>query len=183
MGISVLPPPDPALSDGLVTVRPPRPDDAEAIHLACQDPEIAKWTLVPSPYTLRDAEAFIELTERGWESGAPLSFVIVDEDDEAIGSIGVKRFAHDPSVGDIGYWLARDSRGRGIATRALILVSRWVIPAAGLVRLQLYAHVGNTASRRVAQNAGFRSEGIFRRSTRSGRVLEFAQYSLLPGEE
>jgi len=50
------PPIPPVLSDGVVTLRPPRADDADDITLACRDPQISQWTTVPTPYARTDAE-------------------------------------------------------------------------------------------------------------------------------
>jgi RimJ/RimL family protein N-acetyltransferase len=49
----------PTLRDGDLVLRPKRPDDLDAVTAACQDPEIPRWTFVPSPYTRADAEAFL----------------------------------------------------------------------------------------------------------------------------
>lgn len=38
----------PTLRDGDLVLRPKRAEDADAITAACQDPEIPRWTLVPS---------------------------------------------------------------------------------------------------------------------------------------
>ena len=54
----------PTLRDGDLVLRPKRPADAEAITAACQDPEIPRWTFVPSPYSLEDARAFLESSAR-----------------------------------------------------------------------------------------------------------------------
>jgi RimJ/RimL family protein N-acetyltransferase len=48
----------PTLRDGDLVLRPKRPDDLDAVTAACQDPEIPRWTFVPSPYTRADAEAY-----------------------------------------------------------------------------------------------------------------------------
>ncbi|KFD42954.1 hypothetical protein IU11_16065 [Cellulosimicrobium sp. MM] len=39
-----------ALDDGRVHLSTPTLDDVDAITAACQDPEVAAWTVVPSPY-------------------------------------------------------------------------------------------------------------------------------------
>jgi len=54
-----------------------------------------------------------------------------------------------------------------------------------VARVQLRADVENEASRRVAERAGFRLEGVLRAahwSPRQQRRLDWAMYSLLPGE-
>jgi RimJ/RimL family protein N-acetyltransferase len=55
---------------------------------------------------------------------------------------------------EVGYWLEREARGRGVATRALRLVVDWACRELG-VRLLLQADVRNAASRRVAEKAQF----------------------------
>ena len=69
------------------------------------------------------------------------------------------------SVGEVAYWLARESRGAGIATRAVAILCDWAFETLDLARLQLAVDVRNDASRRVAERVGFRREGT-RRSSR-----------------
>ena len=91
----------------------------------------------------------------------------------------------DQGVAEVGYWVAAEARGRGLCTRAVRLVSRWVLADCGGERLQLRADEQNVASRKVAENAGFTQEGILRSSrynARLGRRVDFVMYSLLPGE-
>jgi hypothetical protein len=57
------------LRDGDLVLRRQRPADAEAIAGACQHPEIPRWTLVPSPYSLADAEAFLAASAEEEASG------------------------------------------------------------------------------------------------------------------
>ncbi|MGH3450260.1 MAG: GNAT family N-acetyltransferase, partial [Haloechinothrix sp.] len=47
------------LSDGDLLLRPWQPQDAEAVYRACRDPEIQRWTTVPSPYLREHAEHFV----------------------------------------------------------------------------------------------------------------------------
>ena len=61
----------PTLSDGSIGVRPIATGDIPDIVAACRDPEIPRWTRVPSPYTREDAERFLAVAaaERyGWEA-------------------------------------------------------------------------------------------------------------------
>ena len=85
--------------------------------------------------------------------------------------------------GQIGYWVARAARGRGVATRALILVSRWALDELGYPRVQLLTHPENRASQRVAEKAGFTCEAVLRSYIDiRGRRYDGIMFGLLPGE-
>jgi len=89
------------------------------------------------------------------------------------------------AVAGIGYGVRAEVRGRGVATRAVRLVSAWAFEECGVQRLQLRADVLNAASQRVAERAGFHREGVLRSirySRRHERRVDFAMYSLLADE-
>lgn len=179
-------PPDPPLTDGVVTVRPWGQDgDVQALVAACNDPAIATFLdHIPQPYTRRDAATYLDISRNGWRDGSIMNFAVLVEG-SAVGSVGVRMVEHELGVAEIGYWVAAQARGRGVCTRAVRLVSRWVLERPGMARLQLRADDENVASNRVAQNAGFTREGVLRSShynPRLGRRVDFVMYSLLPGE-
>jgi RimJ/RimL family protein N-acetyltransferase len=171
---------EPPLTDGVVALRAwQKTDAAELVECLDGDPEITRWLdQVPQPYRTKDALAYI----RGIGETA---FAVTDaETGRILGSIGV-RFSDSGDVGEIGYWLRRDARGRGLITRSLRLVSTWAFGRVGVERLQLRADVDNAASRRSAENAGFQLEGVLRNvywNARLGRRQNWAMYSLLEGE-
>jgi RimJ/RimL family protein N-acetyltransferase len=180
-------PPQPPLSDGVVTLRQwGEKGDVAAITAACNDSAIAEFLdLLPSPYTEADARVYIAHCREGWADGTMTNFAIASENGDAIGSIGVRWLEPDLGVAEVGYWVAPDARGNGVCTRALRLVSRWVLEDCGIERLQLRADELNPASRKVAENAGFTEEGILRSSRfnpRQGRRVDFVMYSLLRDE-
>jgi RimJ/RimL family protein N-acetyltransferase len=160
------------LEDDVVRLRPFEESDVPAITAACQDPEIPRWTAVPSPYTEADARAWLASDEEE-------SFAVVDRvSGELLGSIGVRYL--DGGIGEVGYWVKREARGRGIATRALGLVARWALVDKGLGRFQLRADVGNETSQRVAEKAGFVREGVLRSSLGlKGERRDAIMYSLV----
>jgi ribosomal-protein-alanine N-acetyltransferase len=91
----------------------------------------------------------------------------------------------DEGTAEVGYWVKREARGRGVASRALRLVSDWTLRELGFGRLQLRADERNVPSQRVAVNVGFTREGVLRASrfnARQNRRVDFVMYSLLPGE-
>jgi RimJ/RimL family protein N-acetyltransferase len=170
----------PHLDDGVVALRLPAPTDVDAITEACQDPEIPRWTRVPSPYTRDHAVEFVERSARGWNHGTDAPFVIVDlSTGELLGAIGVHRLGGEDDGPEVGYWLKREARGRGVATRALRLVTDWACNERGF-RLLLQADVRNLASRRVAEKAQFRYIGAGTAPPGCGECKTMAVYELHP---
>jgi RimJ/RimL family protein N-acetyltransferase len=149
----------PTLRNGDLILRPKRAEDADAITAACQDPEIPRWTLVPTPYTRADAEAFIAGSERDAADGRAANLVAVDADGRLLGSFSVMELDRAPGFGEIGYWVAADARGRGVATRAVRLLADWARRELNLTRIEVLPHRDNAPSRRVAEKAGFHDTG------------------------
>jgi RimJ/RimL family protein N-acetyltransferase len=153
-------PPAPPLSDGMVTLRPWTPGDVPEVTLACRDPEIVRWTTqIPEDYTEQHARSWIESTSAGWAKGNAEFAITETQTNVLAGAIGL--FARESWVAEIGYWMAAPFRNRGLATRALALVSDWG-HSLGFVRLQLMMLPGNEASARIAAKAGFNEEGLLR---------------------
>jgi RimJ/RimL family protein N-acetyltransferase len=153
------------LVDGTTALRAWRDVDAAALVLACRDPEISRWTRVPDGYGDTDARAFLLYRHDGIAAGTLAPFAIVsadDADDGLLGSISLLRFCWRHRRAGVGYWLAREARGHGHATRAVRLICRWGFDALGLERIELQAATGNPASQRVAERAGFRREALLR---------------------
>jgi RimJ/RimL family protein N-acetyltransferase len=151
---------------------------------ACQDPEIQRWTSLPSPYLPEHAEHFVTThTRQAWadRTSAPLGVF-----DPATGELlGANGLIHRGGLtGEIGYWVAPWARGRGVATRATHAVAAWALSALGLTRLAWRAEVGNHASRLIAERLGFRLEGVQRAGTvrEGGSRVDCWTASLLPGE-
>ena len=153
------------LRSGRLTLSRPVESDIDAIYRACQDPLIQEYTTVPSPYTREDAEKFVELVGQWWDTGSELVWAIRDPAGLA-GVIGLHRIKD--GAAELGYWLTPAARGRGYLAEAARTVVDFAFGPLRLERLEWHAVVGNTASARIAQNLGFRLEGV-RRSGLSHR--------------
>ena len=117
-----------------------------------------RWTTeIPEDYTEEHARNWIASTPAGWKEGR--AELAIMEKGVFAGAIGL--VARQEWVAEIGYWIAPAFRGRGIATRALELLSRWAEDV-GFARLQLTIFPGNEASARVAAKAGYVEEGLLR---------------------
>jgi RimJ/RimL family protein N-acetyltransferase len=144
----------PTLTDGVITLRAPRAADIDRITAAAQDPETQKWALaLPSPYLREHAIAFIERSAAEAQAGTAYSFVAAGEQDQVIAAMRVG------ADGEIGYWVAPDARGHGVATRAVTLLRDWAHDELGLQRMRMQIHPDNVVSRRVAEKVGFVDTG------------------------
>ncbi|MFI1253225.1 GNAT family N-acetyltransferase [Streptomyces netropsis] len=150
-----------------LVLRPFVPADRDTVHAACQDPDIPRYTSVPSPYTAEDARTFIEETAPdGWRDDSMYTFgLFTREDDRLVGSMCLVRLAQlraPERQAELGYWTAKDQRGRGYTAEAAREVIRWAFEELGVERLEWYAEAGNEGSRGVALKAGFTMEGTMR---------------------
>jgi RimJ/RimL family protein N-acetyltransferase len=172
------------LSDGVVRLRLMAEADLPAIVAACQDPEIPRWTRVPEPYGDSEAQCWFEQEAEQRARGEQLGLLIVDPGNGRLeGSVGIVHVDQQEGRCELGYWMARDSRGRGLATRAVRLLSGWTFENLSVDRIEIHAEPENAASRRVAERAGFTLEGVLRSYlVNKGLRRDAASYSLLRGE-
>jgi RimJ/RimL family protein N-acetyltransferase len=144
------------LSDGVVTLRPVDAGDVTAILRHAQHPELqrAHWLPVFGPLTQEGVRKLIREFREGWSGPFGLTFVISDPALARFDGIITLRAAGEDSV-EVSYGVAPDMRGRGLATRALKLVSAWALHELGVKRLRVQTARLNLASQRVAEKAGF----------------------------
>jgi RimJ/RimL family protein N-acetyltransferase len=154
--------PDPALSDGVVRLRPWAQRDLACVREAADDPRIPAGSTVPAVFTLDGGRAFVERQRARLERREGVSLTIaIAATDEALG-LAVLLLRPQPGVAGIGYWVVPRARRRGLATRAVRLLSGWALLDAGLARVEAWAEPGNLASQRVLSGAGFVREGVLR---------------------
>ena len=154
------------------TVRSWRPSDVTRLAREANDRSI--WLNVrdrfPHPYSLADAEAFVE---RCAEESPECNFAIT-VDDQPVGAIGLI-LGEDiyRRTAEIGYWLGADWRGQGIGTDALEGVSDWAFTHFQLQRIFARVFTSNPASARILEKACFTLESTARRvAIKDGRVID-----------
>jgi RimJ/RimL family protein N-acetyltransferase len=155
------------ITAGRLHLRPWRAGDEDAVLDACTDPETQRWTQVPVPYSRADAEAFVrQYVPQAWADEAELCWAVCDSTTgEPLASVGLHA-PHPEGVREVGFWCRPSARGSGVVSDAVQVVARWAFAELGLVRLEWAAEVGNAASLRVAEKAGFGYEGPRRASLR-----------------
>jgi RimJ/RimL family protein N-acetyltransferase len=178
--------PDPPLSDGAVLLRPWRRDDLPAKLRAVADPLVLQFSV---PYTGGATEANLRGAlaeqERARVRGEELNLALVEPDEASVVLGGGSVYDIDLEQGRaaVGFWLAPEARGRGVATHATRLMARWAFETLGVVRLELTCGPENEASQRVALRCGFVREGVLRSHMPfKGSRRDTVMFSLLPGE-
>ena len=138
-------------------LRPGFPEDAPALAMAIGHRAIVRnLAVVPWPYTLRDAEAYLA-SPRDPVLPSLLIFERTGGAPDLVGSCGLGR--RPSGAVEMGYWIARDHWGRGIATEActaLLDIARTL----GIARLEGSHFLDNPASGRVLEKLGFEPVGI-----------------------
>ena len=113
-------PPSKPLSDGVVSLRLWRPDDAGAVTAACQDPEYPRWTHIPAPYSEADANEWLAGRAECWAQGTEANFAVVGATSgELLASVGLVDFEWDDHRAEIGYWVASRARRGSSAPRRM----------------------------------------------------------------
>ena len=147
---------DVVLDGERVRLRPLRAFDAEpAFDAVHRRREILDWLVWPGPDTVDDLLPVFAHWAAYGEEGDNYHFAVVDRADlRFAGSVGV-RFAGHPGAGQVGYWLARERWGRGLASEAVGLLAHLAFGhlAAGSLYATVFA--GNAGSRRVLEKNGF----------------------------
>jgi ribosomal-protein-alanine N-acetyltransferase len=133
--------PDPGLTDGAVVLRQWRPTDADWYADAAHDPEVQRYT-TESP-TLTTAEVRAVIVALADQADTVGLVVCEATTGQRLGNIALR---HDATVGEVSYWVAASARGRGVATRALRLLSAWAFATLGLSEIRLWPHADNLTS-------------------------------------
>lgn len=138
-------------------LRPGFPEDAPALAAAIADEAIVRnLAVVPWPYSLRDAEAFLA-SPRDPVLPSFLIFERTEAEPRLVGSCGLGR--RPSGAVEMGYWISRPHWGQGFATEAceaLIDIARTL----ALPSLEGSHFVDNPASGRVLEKLGFEPIGI-----------------------
>ncbi|MER5638787.1 GNAT family protein [Kitasatospora sp. NPDC002227] len=159
--LAALPQPVLGLTGGL-ELRPWRAKDAGALVAAAADPGIRLWNRLDVASEEAARLRIGRMRER-WQAETAAIWAIAPADGgPAIGLIGWGDLDLEEGTAEIVYWVLPPARGRGVVLAALTRLTRWALDDLGLHRLRLCHAVGNPASCRVAEKAGYTFEGTMR---------------------
>ncbi|GAB7051745.1 GNAT family N-acetyltransferase [Catenuloplanes indicus] len=129
--------------------------DVPALVDAYADPVLRAGTRLHCT-TPAEASAWIAMHDEGWAAGTRYGFAVV-KDALVLGTVALKRPDPAGPRGEVGYWTVAAARGRGVAPRAVGLLTGWAfVEFPGLAAIDLFHRLGNPASCRVAVKSGYR---------------------------
>ncbi|MGW4567509.1 GNAT family N-acetyltransferase [Streptomyces sp. NPDC004561] len=146
---------------GGAELRPWRPDDADTLLTAGQDPAIRQWNLF-AVADRTEARRRIARMHGRWRAETGAVWAIARPGGPPLGLIGLNDVDLAGGGAEIVYWLLPEARGAGLAVAATRRLARWALHDLGLHRLRLSHSTANPASCRVAEKAGFGFEGTMR---------------------
>ena len=153
-------PPSRPLTDGVVTLRLPLPNDVPHFTRYGSDEDLLEgiWIAGPRGRDVRVwAAEFVDELIAGWTAagGDHGGGLIIDEGEPCVGTVNFLPRA--PHVVEMTYGVAPPWRGRGIATRAASLAGAgaWATTEGDFDRVELRIGEEHAASRRVAEKAGY----------------------------
>jgi RimJ/RimL family protein N-acetyltransferase len=170
------------LSDGVITLRPLGPRDADFYAEIHNVPDVIATSVPPEPKQADEIHRRCARAEAHWLAGDRADLVILESATGArAGEIGL--YYQEPPTGQamIGYSMLPAYRKRGFTSRAAQLLALWVFAETGIARLIAGTLPTNLGSQRVLEKAGFTREAYLRSRLPGpeGTRLDDVQFVLL----
>lgn len=138
-----------------LTLRAWADDDLEDLIEVYDDPEIARWTPVVSPFDAEAARAYLDKARAGLAEGRTVQLAITMDGGRPKGEVLLFRSASDGRDAELAYGVGAAHRGQGLAGRAVRLMAEHALRELRPRRVVLCIEAGNAASEGVARSCGF----------------------------
>ena len=154
----------------MVTLRDYSINDVDRLVELANNENVSRYMVdtFPYPYTRQDAEWWINT---GSISNDMVNKVI-EYHDEFVGGIGIiPQTGWKKHSAEIGYWIGEDYWGKGIATKALGLMTDMVFRELNYQKLFAGVLSPNIASMKVMEKCGYVLEGILLKEFKKNEQL------------
>ncbi|GIE96226.1 GNAT family N-acetyltransferase [Paractinoplanes rishiriensis] len=158
MAGSRLPFPITLTGDGIV-LREWRSEDLDDLVEMLDEPDIARWTPMPSPFDVEAGIAYLKRAHQGRVTGQRLQLAITADGGRPLGEVLLFGVDAGLKEAELGYLVGARHRRRGLASGSLSLLSGYARSTLKLSRLLLRIDPGNTASIAVARRCGYQLTG------------------------
>jgi ribosomal-protein-alanine N-acetyltransferase len=146
--------------------------DVPALQKHADNPQVPAYLLdkFPSPYSLADAKAFIDLMV----NKLTITNSAIEINGEVAGGIGLQ-FREDVYRKSplIGYWLSEQYWGLGIMTEAVKLITDYAFTHFDTICVVAVVFGKNRGSMRVLEKAGYVQQGVLKQSVvKGGEIMD-----------
>lgn len=111
--------------------------------------------------TIEDSLKNINERIEGFENKTSLALLIKSKD-VCVGSAGFVKISQDDKTAEIGYWIDKDSEGKGIVSSCVKKLLDYGFLELGLHRIMIKANSNNTRSLSIPKKFHFAHEGTMR---------------------
>lgn len=132
----------------------------------------------PNPYTIEHAKGWIEFCNNVDENIVYNRAILIDG--TVAGNIGIdiKDDVYCKNA-ELGYWLGEDYWGKGIISRAIVQICKYVFENYDVVRIFAESFASNIGSQRALEKAGFKLEGVMEKSVyKNNQIQDSYMYAL-----
>ena len=143
------------LADHGLVLREWTDEDLPALPGLFDDPDVARWTPLASPFDDAAAEQYLERAREARAAGRRLQLVITEDGGAPLGEV-MLMLKEVEGEAELGYAIGAAYRGRGLTARAVRLLTALAYDTLGADRVVLRIDPGNAPSNAVARAAGFR---------------------------
>jgi RimJ/RimL family protein N-acetyltransferase len=142
-----------------VTLREWQSEDLEDLVELLDEPDIARWTPMTSPFDVAAGLAYLKRSHQGRVSGRRIQLAITVDGGRPLGEVLLFGVDGGVNEAELGYLVGAAHRRRGLASAALTLLSGYARGELEMRRLLLRIDPANTASTSVARRCGYRLTG------------------------
>jgi ribosomal-protein-alanine N-acetyltransferase len=175
----------PTLITPRLTLRPFSEADAEPLFEYARNPRVTRFTLWDAHRTISDTRVFVQdYAQLRYREGMPEPYAItITPGSTPIGSCGCFWASYPNRTMELGYWIAEEFWGKGIAAEACRALLSHVVGEFEPERIQARVIAGNSSSCRVLEKLGFQREGMLRSALlRRGNFEDLLIYAILRTE-
>ncbi len=143
-----------------VELRRSRLSDAKRYYEILSNPNFIYFAFTPK--SVEEEVKYIKDARVRSKQGREDGFAVL-YGDKHVGGCGIKIDQYRKHVGEIGYFIAEEYWGKGIASKAVKMVERFAAKKHGTKRFEILALPKNKASIKVALKCGYKKEGLLKK--------------------
>lgn len=153
---------------------------AAALESAAELEKTVPW--FSRDMTPESFRAWATWADEAWDRGEHYELSILAADGIFLGCVGLGVDAASKSA-NLQYWVRTTATGRGIASEAARVASRWAVQELGLQRVEILITEQNVPSQKAAEKSGARFEGVLRnRISWEERAYDAHIFSFIPSD-